>query len=81
MTSVVGLNASNLDTKRGICHTWTFWQLTASLCRCDRPLGSRQLAPHHRVQVQTTSLYGVSEDFVLNTATPRLSWSLVGYLP
>jgi hypothetical protein len=23
-----GANASNLDTKRGIYHTWTFWQLT-----------------------------------------------------
>jgi hypothetical protein len=28
MMSVMGLNASNLDTKRGIHHTWTFWQLT-----------------------------------------------------
>jgi hypothetical protein len=26
--SVVGLNSSSLDTKRGICHTRTFWQLT-----------------------------------------------------
>jgi hypothetical protein len=28
MMTVVGLNASNLDTKRGIHHTQTFWQLT-----------------------------------------------------
>jgi hypothetical protein len=26
--SVVGLNANNLDTKRGILLTQTFWQLT-----------------------------------------------------
>jgi hypothetical protein len=24
----VGPSASNLDTKKGILHTWTFWQLT-----------------------------------------------------
>jgi hypothetical protein len=28
MMSVVRLNASNLDTKRGIHRTRTFWQLT-----------------------------------------------------
>jgi hypothetical protein len=28
MMSVVGLNASNLDIKRGILHIWIFWQLT-----------------------------------------------------
>jgi hypothetical protein len=50
----------------------------ASLCQCNRPLRSRQLAPHHGVQVQTTSLYRVSEDSVHNTATLRLNWSLVG---
>jgi hypothetical protein len=28
MTSVMGLNASNLDIKRGILRTQIFWQLT-----------------------------------------------------
>jgi hypothetical protein len=28
MMSVVGLSASNPDTKKGILHTQTFWQLT-----------------------------------------------------
>jgi hypothetical protein len=31
-----------------------------SLCRCDRPLGGGQLAPHHEVQVWTT-LYVVQQ--------------------
>jgi hypothetical protein len=42
--------------------------------------GSRQVAPHHGVQVRTTSLYRVSKDCIRSTAIPRLSWSLVGYL-
>jgi hypothetical protein len=33
----------------------------------------RQLAPHHGVQVQTTSLYRVSKDSVHSIATLRLS--------
>jgi hypothetical protein len=28
MMSIMGLSASNLDTKRGIIRTRTFWQLT-----------------------------------------------------
>jgi hypothetical protein len=51
MMSIVGLNASNLNTKRGIHRTQTFWQCTRHSLLMRWPLGGRKLAPHHGVQV------------------------------
>jgi hypothetical protein len=52
----------------------------ASLCRCDRLLRGRQLAPHHRVQVWATSLYRVLKDSIRCVAAQRHNWSMVGFL-
>jgi hypothetical protein len=80
MMSVVGPSASNPTTKKGILVLRLSSNSPASLCRCDRPLRGRQLAPHHRVQLWATSLYRVSKDFVRYAAIQRHSWSMVGFL-
>jgi hypothetical protein len=78
MTSSMGPNANNPDIKIGILRF--SGNSPIRFCRCDQPLGGKQLAPHHRVHVRATSLYRVSKDFVHSTTTQRLSWSLVGFL-
>jgi hypothetical protein len=80
LMGIVGLSASNLATKKGILHTQTFWQLTRQSLPVRLALRGRQLAPHHGVQVWTTSLYRVSKDSVRCAAAQRHSWSMVAFL-
>jgi hypothetical protein len=77
--SIVGMNANNLDTKRGIHRDFL---ATHPLVFADAtdPLEANSWLRTMESKVWANSLYKVSEDFVCNAATQRLSWSLVGYI-
>jgi hypothetical protein len=64
MMSVVGLNARSLDTRTGIGHIWTFWQLTCQSLLMRLTPWRRTTGSTHRVQVQATLLHKVSKDYV-----------------